>query len=62
MPIRKLATNTIKISRVKDDLLTLLTNRQDQISSGTAEIKWNVFKVSKEKLGTAVRKHKINRG
>ena len=63
IPVRKLTTNTIKIDRVRDDFLTLLNDRLTEISAGTAEDKWNIFKsivykVLKEKLDTAIRKHK----
>ena len=57
MPVRKFATNTIKI------LQALLNERQAKIPTRTVEDKWNAFKsieykVSKQKLGTAVSKHK----
>ena len=63
VPIRKFATNTIKINRVRDDLQALLNDRLAEISQGAIEEKWNAFKLilykrSKEKLGTTVRKHK----
>ena len=56
MPIR------IKINRVRDDLQASLNDRIAKFPAGTVEEKWNAFKsilykVSKEKLITAVMKH-----
>ena len=44
MTIRKLAINTSKIKRVKDNLLASLNHRLAEISTGTVEEKQNVFK------------------
>ena len=62
MPISKLATNTIKINGVRDDLQASLNDRRAEIPTGTVEEKWNAFKsidykVFKEKRDTALRKH-----
>ena len=62
MSIRKLTINTIEINRVRDNLLVSLNDRLAEISVGTVEERCNafkliVYKVSKEKLGTALRKH-----
>ena len=62
MPIRKLTINTIKINGVMDDRQTLLNDRLAEIPAGIVKEKWNtiksiVYKISKEKLSTAVRKH-----
>ena len=62
MPVKKLVTNMIKISRVRDDLLALVNKKLDKIPVCTFEEKWNAFKsivynVFKEKRDTAVRKH-----
>ena len=59
MPSRKL---TIKINRVRDELQASLHERKADIPIGTVEEMWNalksiVYKVSREKLGTVVRKH-----
>ena len=64
MPLKKLATNTIKINWVKGDLKASLNAWLAEISASTVEEKWNafksiLFKVSTEKFGTAVRKHEV---
>ena len=62
MPIKKFATNTIEINRVRADLQAFLNNRLAEISAVTVEEKWNAFKsfsrkIAKDKLGILVRKH-----
>ena len=53
----------IKINRVRDDQQALLNDRLAEFPACTVEEKGNtfksiVYKVSKEKLGSAERKHK----
>ena len=62
MPIWKLTTNAIniKLNRVRDRRQSSLNNRLHEIAGGTVEENLNAFtsimcKVSKEKLGTAIR-------
>ena len=52
--MRKIATYTIRINRVGDDLETSSKNRLTEIPAGTVEEKWDA---SKGELGTAIRKH-----
>ena len=63
VPVRKLATNMIKINRVRDDLQVSLNDRLAEIQAGIMEEKWNTFKsimykVTQEDLATAVKKNK----
>ena len=63
IPIRKLATHTIKINRVRNDLQAMLNVWLSELPTGSVEENWNafksiVYKISKEELATAVRKHK----
>ena len=62
MSIRKLAINIIKVNIVRDNLQTMLNDRLGDFLVSTVEEKWNAFKsimykVSKEKFNTAVKKH-----
>ena len=43
MQVRKLTTNTIKINRVRDELLVSLNDRLAKIPAGTVEENWNAF-------------------
>ena len=59
---KMLATNTIKINSVRDEQQASVNDLLVEISAGTVEEKWNtfksiVYKISKEKLSAAVRKH-----
>ena len=63
MSIRKIATNTISINKFKDELQVSINDRLAEIPVGTVEEKWNafksiVYKVSKDKLDTAVKKNR----
>ena len=60
-PIGKLATNSIMINKVKNELQASQNHRRSDIPAGTVEEKWDalksiIYKLFKEKLSISVRK------